>query len=102
MVRLYSYSAEVEQGDESGFVVSFPDVPEAITEGDTRDDALDPTRWIPRARIPRARSRCPVGPDIPSLPSQRRCRCVDYFDGIEMTRSPLGAVFTRPCVSTFA
>lgn len=39
--RTVTYEALIEPGDESGFVVSFPDVPEAITEGDTREEAID-------------------------------------------------------------
>lgn len=40
MIRNFIYGAIVEPGDEAGFVVTFPDVPEAITEGDTREQAL--------------------------------------------------------------
>lgn len=36
---IYQYMARVEPS-EGGFLVSFPDVPEAITEGDSREDAL--------------------------------------------------------------
>ena len=39
-VQTFRYPASIEPGDESGFVVSFPDVPEAITEGDTREAAI--------------------------------------------------------------
>lgn len=34
------YPAILEMGDENAIVVSFPDIPEAITEGDTREEAL--------------------------------------------------------------
>lgn len=30
--------------DSSGFVVSFPDIPEALTQGDTREEALEMAR----------------------------------------------------------
>jgi antitoxin HicB len=40
MDRSYVYEALLEPGDEGAIVVTFPDVPEAITEGDTRADAL--------------------------------------------------------------
>ena len=33
------FHAVFEPGDKRGFVVSFPDVPEAITEGNTVDEA---------------------------------------------------------------
>jgi antitoxin HicB len=39
-MRLYVYDAEIEPGDEGAWVVTFPDVPEAITECDDRADAL--------------------------------------------------------------
>jgi antitoxin HicB len=39
-MRTYSYAAEFEPGDRRGvIVVSFPDVPEAITQGDDMADA---------------------------------------------------------------
>ena len=33
-MRSFTYAAEFERGDKQGIVVSFPDVPEAITQGD--------------------------------------------------------------------
>jgi antitoxin HicB len=39
MATTFVFAAEIEPGDEGGFVVSFPDVPEAITQGDSRDEA---------------------------------------------------------------
>ncbi|KIZ43079.1 MULTISPECIES: type II toxin-antitoxin system HicB family antitoxin [Rhodopseudomonas] len=39
-MRTYAYAAEFEPGDKRGvIVVSFPDVPEAITQGDSMADA---------------------------------------------------------------
>lgn len=38
-MRSYVYRAEFERGSRSGIVVSFPDVPEAITEGRDMADA---------------------------------------------------------------
>ena len=40
-MHTFRYRALIEPGDEAGFVVSFPDVPEAITQGATRAEALD-------------------------------------------------------------
>lgn len=40
-LRLYRYAARFEPGDEGGIVVSFPDVPEAITEGTDEADARE-------------------------------------------------------------
>jgi antitoxin HicB len=41
MMHTFHYRALIEPGDDPGFVVSFPDVPEAITQGATRAEALD-------------------------------------------------------------
>jgi len=37
---LYAYPCELTPDDDGGFVVAFPDVPEAITGGDDRAEAL--------------------------------------------------------------
>jgi antitoxin HicB len=39
-MRSLVYGAKIEPGDERGLVVTFPDVPEAITQGEDRADAL--------------------------------------------------------------
>ena len=38
-MRSFVYGALIEPGDEHGLVVSFPDVPEAITQGEDQADA---------------------------------------------------------------
>jgi antitoxin HicB len=38
-MNTYTYKALFEPGDETGIVVTFPDVPEAITQGDDEADA---------------------------------------------------------------
>lgn len=38
-MQTYSFPSVIKPGDRGGFVVSFPDVPEAITEGDNRIEA---------------------------------------------------------------
>ena len=38
-MRSFTYAAQFERGDKHGIVVSFPDVPEAITQGDDVADA---------------------------------------------------------------
>jgi antitoxin HicB len=38
--RFYTYPAVFEPGDDGGFVVTFPDVEEAITQGVDRVDAM--------------------------------------------------------------
>src|SRR5262245_2878447 len=66
-MRSYVFRALFEPGDRSGFVVSFPDVPEANTQGDSVEDARAmaeealglalltyPVRGLP---LPRARAR---------------------------------------------
>lgn len=35
------YPVKLEKVEEGGFVVSFPDIPEALTQGETREEALD-------------------------------------------------------------
>ena len=35
-----NYPAHLEPAEEGGFVVTFPDVPEAITQGEDKDEAL--------------------------------------------------------------
>jgi antitoxin HicB len=37
---MLSYPVHLEAADEGGFVVTFPDIPEAITQGEDREDAL--------------------------------------------------------------
>ena len=39
-MRTFVYAARFEPGDEGGVVVTFPDVPEAITQGDSEADAM--------------------------------------------------------------
>ena len=40
MPTRYQYPVDLKPQDDGGFVVSFPDIPEALTEGDDRADAL--------------------------------------------------------------
>jgi antitoxin HicB len=66
-MRTFIYHAQFEPGEEHGVVVSFPDVPEAITQGDDEADAYAqaeealglalltyPARGLP---LPRAKTR---------------------------------------------
>jgi len=68
-MKAYAYRALFEPGDRRGYVVSFPDVPEAITQGRDLTDARAmaeevlglallsyPARGLPLPK-PRARSR---------------------------------------------
>ncbi|WP_029004261.1 type II toxin-antitoxin system HicB family antitoxin [Azorhizobium doebereinerae] len=43
-MQMFEYRALFEPGDEAGVVVTFPDVPEAITQGDDRADAYAQAR----------------------------------------------------------
>lgn len=67
---MWSYPVELEPAEEGGFVVRFPDVPGAITEGEDREEALerardaletmlsihvDEGRELPRASRPKGR-----------------------------------------------
>lgn len=38
---MFEYPVELIAAKEGGFVVTFPDVPEAITQGDDKDEALE-------------------------------------------------------------
>ena len=40
----FSYPAEIEEQKDGMFLVRFPDVPEALTEGETREEALHEAR----------------------------------------------------------
>nr|WP_246790725.1 type II toxin-antitoxin system HicB family antitoxin [Bartonella alsatica] len=37
----YTYQAKLESDPDGGFVVTFPDIPEAITAGENRTEALE-------------------------------------------------------------
>ncbi|WP_375706565.1 type II toxin-antitoxin system HicB family antitoxin, partial [Bartonella sp. AA33NXGY] len=37
----YTYQAKLESDPDGGFIVTFPDVPEAITAGENRVEALE-------------------------------------------------------------
>jgi antitoxin HicB len=37
---MWNYPVHLEPAEEGGFVVTFPDIPEAITQGDDQDEAL--------------------------------------------------------------
>jgi antitoxin HicB len=79
-MRTFVFHAIFEPGDSGGIVVSFPDVPEAITQGESMSDARAmaeealgmallsyPVRGLP---LPRAKARSPdmvpvaVAPDV--------------------------------------
>jgi len=40
MKRHFDYPVNLDKSDEGGYVVTFPDFPEAITQGDSRTEAL--------------------------------------------------------------
>jgi len=40
----YVFMAEVDADPDGGFLITFPDVPEAITHGDTREEAMASAR----------------------------------------------------------
>jgi antitoxin HicB len=41
MSNQFNYPAKLTQQKEGGYLVQFPDLPEAITQGDTHEDALE-------------------------------------------------------------
>jgi len=79
-MRSYAYRAEFERGARRGLVVSFPDVPEAVTQGRDRTDAramaeealgLALLAYLARGRpLPKARAKrrdlveIAVAPDV--------------------------------------
>jgi antitoxin HicB len=100
-MRTYSYAAEFEPGDRRGaIVVSFPDVPEAITQGDDMADARAqaeealglallsyPQRGLP---LPKAKAKkkrltmIAVAPDVAA-----KLAVLDAFAGAEISKSEL-------------
>lgn len=40
-MNIFSYPVELTEQEEGGYLVTFPDLPEAITQGDTREEALE-------------------------------------------------------------
>jgi antitoxin HicB len=40
-MRSYQYPAHFAPADEGGFVITFPDVPEAITQGETTEECIE-------------------------------------------------------------
>jgi antitoxin HicB len=40
-MRTYRYAAEFTQAEEGGYVVTFPDIPEAITQGETIEQCIE-------------------------------------------------------------
>lgn len=75
----FTYVAELDPGDRRGFVVSFPDVPEAITQGKDEREALSmaeealgmalltyPLRGLP---LPVAKMRAQGNRKVPVTPS---------------------------------
>jgi len=99
-MRSYVYRAEFERGSRRGIVVSFPDVPEAITEGRDMDDARAtaeealglalltyPLRGMPLPK-PRAKGRklveIAVAPDVAA-----KLAVLEAFAAAGITKSEL-------------
>jgi len=100
-MRAFVYGAEFEPGDRCGIVVSFPDVPEAITQGDDEIDAhamaeealglallTYPERGLPLPR-PKARGRnlvaVSVAPDVAA-----KLAVLEAFREAGISKSELG------------
>ena len=99
--RTFVYAARFEPGDESGLVVSFPDVPEAITQGDDEADAIKQARealglallTYPRRRLPvplaKAKGRgfvqIAVAPEVAA-----KIAVLEAFQRAQITQSELG------------
>jgi antitoxin HicB len=100
-MRAFVYGAEFEPGDHRGIVVSFPDVPEAVTQGDDDIDARAmaeealglalltyPEHGLPLPR-PKARRRdlvpVSVAPDVAA-----KLAVLEAFREAGITKSELG------------
>ena len=100
-MRTFVYAARFEPGDKGGIVVSFPDVPEAITQGDDEADAVMqaeealglalltyPRRGLP---VPVAKAkarglvRIPVAPDVAA-----KIAVLEAFEASGLSKSELG------------
>lgn len=67
-MRTYSYPADFTPTEEGGFIITFPDVPEAITQCETLEDGVEQaTDALDEAIV----GRMNTGEDIP-LPSTQR------------------------------
>jgi len=68
-MRSYQYPADFAPAEEGGFVVTFPDIPEAITQGDTQSECIEQAvDALEEAII----GRINTGDDLP-LPSTPTC-----------------------------
>jgi antitoxin HicB len=100
-MRTFIYAARFEPGDESGVVVSFTDVPEAITQGEDQADAMKqaqealglalltyPRRGLP---VPNAKSRgrrlipVAVAPEVAA-----KIAVLEAFEQSGISKSELG------------
>ncbi|HEX2652374.1 MAG TPA: type II toxin-antitoxin system HicB family antitoxin, partial [Xanthobacteraceae bacterium] len=99
-MRSFMYGAIFEPGDKRGVVVSFPDVPEAITQGDDETDARAmaeealglalltyPERSMP---LPRARARKGVVMIAPAPDVAAKLAVLEAFQEAEISKSELG------------
>ncbi|HKH33944.1 MAG TPA: type II toxin-antitoxin system HicB family antitoxin [Beijerinckiaceae bacterium] len=101
-MKLYMYDARIEPGDEGGEVVTFPDVPEAVTEGNDRGEALSMAadalgvalltyarqgRALPERRV-RGRGLVPVAiePDVAA-----KLAVMEAFSRARITKTELAA-----------
>ena len=99
-MRPFVFFAEFERGDKRGIVVSFPDVPEAITQGDDMADARAqaeealglalltyPQRGLP---LPRAKARGPKLTAIAVAPAvAAKLAVLEAFRDAHITKAEL-------------
>lgn len=97
MMKTFRYGAVFEPGDRRGIVVTFPDVPEAITQGDDLTDARAqaeealglallsyPARGLtlPKARKTRGVTMISVAPDVAA-----KLALIEAFAAAKITKS---------------
>ena len=67
MLTRYLYPVDLRPQDDGGFVVIFPDVPEALTQGDDRADALaEASDCLAEALAGRIRNKKKIPPPSPA------------------------------------
>ena len=70
-MRIYSYPANFMPAEEGGFVITFPDVPEAITQAETIADAFEQAAdALEEALVGRINTGETIPPRSPSQPGQ--------------------------------
>lgn len=101
-MRKYEYPAKFKPAGEGGFVVTFPDIPEAITQGESIEDCIEQAAdALEEAIIGRintvepipAPSRAKKGQYVIPVPLQTACKAALYeeFSGTGLSKVEIAA-----------